>query len=293
MNTLTCLEILRPATTMTKILGTYPFTYKNGRLVYSKTRLIQIFLCLATCILCTVFYFTEHHQEHPNVPKLVTFILMLRSFGWISSLLLVVVLALSKFSGLGDVARRITRIDSVLNSLGQKERIDQLGVHHRKILIVLLVFEQLVLNILFDLHSAWLGNYRLTTFIGAFVYPRVACTTMYAVFISFTIIIQKRFEIINELLHGCIKKSFCKSSISQLIHLHKMLYEASKDLNSVFSFQLLMWFGTCFLLILWDVHSATHTLLLEQTRWIVVVTFLIIFLICSTCLKDVWIFAMR
>jgi hypothetical protein len=271
MNTFTCFEIIRPATIMAKILGTCPFTYKNGRLVYSKARLIQICLCFATCILCTVFYFREH--KHGVLPKMVTFILMLRSFGWISTLILVLILAVFKFPGLVEVSSSVRQVDSDLISLGQKNRIYKLGLQHRKILIFLLVFEQLVLNILFDLHTVWIRNFKVTTFVGAFMYPRIACTTSYVVFVAFTIIIQKRFEIVNELLDASVNKSnrLAKSSINRLIYLHKILCKTSKELNSIFSLQLLMWFAMCFLLIIWDIHSVTHSLLLEQKEWTVAI----------------------
>jgi hypothetical protein len=272
MNTLTCVEILRPATTMCNILGTNPFTYKNGRLVYSKIRLLQVFLCFTSSILFAIFYFTHYKQVYLNVPKVVTFILMLRSLGWICTMLLILVLTIFRFSKLTEVTASVKQVDSDLISLGQKDRIYKLGLQHRKILIFLLVLEQLVFNVLFDLHTMWNRNFSDPTFIGAFTYPRVACTTSHVAFIVYTIIIQKRFEIVNELLDACVNKSkdIPKSSINQLIYLHKILYKTSKDLNSVFSLQLLMWFGTCFLLILWDLHSAIHTLLQEQIRWSVI-----------------------
>jgi hypothetical protein len=272
MNTLTCVEILRPATIMCNILGTNPFTYKNGRLVYSKIRLLQVFLCFTSSILFAIFYFTHYKQVYLNVPKVVTFILMLRSLGWICTILLILVLTIFRFSKLTEVTASVKQVDSDLISLGQKDRIYKLGLQHRKILIFLLVLEQLVFNVLFDLHTMSNRNFSDPTFIGAFTYPRVACTTFHVAFIVYTIIIQKRFEIVNELLDACVNKSngIPKNSINQLIYLHKILYKTSKDLNSVFSLQLLMWFGTCFLLTLWDLHSAIHTLLLEQIRWSVI-----------------------
>jgi hypothetical protein len=106
-------------------------------------------------------------------------------------------------------------------------------------------------NVLFDLHTMWNSNFSRPFFIGAFTYPRVACTTSYVAFIVYTIIIQKRFEIVNELLDACVKNGFSKSLINQLIYLHKILCKTSKDLNSIFSLELLMLFGTCFLVTLW------------------------------------------
>jgi hypothetical protein len=271
MNTLTCAEILRPATTMCNILGTNPFMYKNGRLEYSKIRLLQVFLCFATSILCAIFYFSDYKKGRSNLPKLVSFVLMLRSLGWNCTMLLVLMLTVFKFSRLTEVAASVKQVDSDLTSLGYEDRIYKLGLQHRKILIFLLVLEQLVFNILFDLHTMWNSNFSRPFFIGAFTYPRAACTTSYVAFIVYTIIIQKRFEIVNELLDACVKNGFSKSSINQLIYLHKILCKASKDLNSIFSLELLMLFGTCFLVTLWDLHSAMHGLLLEQSRWSVFV----------------------
>jgi hypothetical protein len=196
MNTLTCAEILRPATIVCNILGTNPFAFKNGRLVYSKMRLLQICLCFATSILCAIFYFSDYKKGRSNLPRLVSFVLMLRSLGWICTMLLILILTVFKFSRLAEVTASIKQVDSDLTSLGYEDRIYKLGLQHRKILILLLVLEQLVFNFLFDLHTMWTSNFSRPFLMGAFTYPRVACTTSYVTFIVYTIIIQRRFGII-------------------------------------------------------------------------------------------------
>jgi hypothetical protein len=108
-------------------------------------------------------------------------------------------------------------------------------------------------------------------FTGAFIYARLVCTTEYTVFVFLTLIIQKRFEIVNELLEVNVARStsFAKSPVKRLIHLHKNLCKASRDLNALFSLQLLMWFGIYFFLIIWDAHASIHVVLLEKKQWVV------------------------
>jgi hypothetical protein len=71
--TATSHDILEPATVTAKILGIYP--YNNHRLVYTKMRLIQICLCLATSILSTIFYFRNHQAGRASMLKIVTFLM--------------------------------------------------------------------------------------------------------------------------------------------------------------------------------------------------------------------------
>lgn len=266
MPTITVREVLKPVVITTKILGIYPYKWKNQRLVYSKMRLIYIFLCFTLSITATIFYFGQDKRSRTGMFKIITFTIILRAFAWIFTMILALLLLFFRFSKLFEVIASVMRVDSRLNSLGQENRIYRIGLQHRKILVFLVIFEQLVLIFLVEVHTAWIRSFSLKTYVGAFIYPRMVCTTMYLIFVGFTMIIQKRFEIINELLDSSIK-TFSKSSICELIYLHKILCSTSRHLNSIFSLQLLMWFGTCFLLILWDLHAATYALLVEQKQW--------------------------
>lgn len=270
MDNLTFQQILKPATITAKILGIHSFESKNQN-VYSKIRLIQFVLYLTLCILSTIFYLRGHVTGRSDMLKIVTFLVIMRSVGWIVTMLLVLALVLFQFSKFTELAANLTRVDSHLNCFGQKDRIHKLGLQHRKTLIFLLVLEQLVLNVMFELHTGWIRNHNPFIFTGAFIYARLVCTTEYTVFVFLTLIIQKRFEIVNELLEVNVARStsFAKSPVKRLIHLHKNLCKASRDLNALFSLQLLMWFGIYFFLIIWDAHASIHVVLLEKKQWVI------------------------
>ncbi|RZC31885.1 7tm 7 domain containing protein, partial [Asbolus verrucosus] len=238
-------EILKPAIQLTKILGINPFIFVNGRLVYSKVRVLQTVIYLIAYITSTFLFFKNYTTLEFSRTKIVTFLILLRSFGWMTVMLIILFFAFTTYSTkLSKITSKIDTVDLELINLGQREELCRIGYQNKRTLIILLIMVDLIFNTIGEGSTAWI-------------------ITVNIIFFLFMMGIQKRFRLINDiLLKKTVETNFFES-VTQLVSLHRILFKISLNINSIFSLQSLLWIILCSLLLVGDLHLILYTLFFD------------------------------
>ena len=264
MKILATREILFAVSVMAEVLAINPYKLKNGHLVYSKLKLLQMFLSQMTCITCIIFFFKKYTNQDVGMTKVISFIVMLRSFGWYFLMIAMLTITFLNYPRFIFAIKTISEVDLVLIELGQEETIRKFSYEHRNLCTVLIVMDVLMLTICSEVHSAWIRNYDIPLFIMVFIYPKAVCIHFLVVFMVLLKVIQTRFGIINNKL---AKSQFSTNDdLEKLVFCHVILCKITRDLKSIFATELLLAIAFYYVLSLSDIHTGFHIVLFNITN---------------------------
>jgi hypothetical protein len=263
MKPLTVLEIFQPLILALQILGINFAKVDKGKLIYSKLRLTQTFVYFMICAIYTFRYWQSYTiKSVGTVTKALTLALICRCFGAILVMVVVLVLA---YSGntlrLHHATQQIFQLDSELSDTGMTEHIYKSNRQHRNIAIRLIFLVNIFSNIIVDILTALFNSHDLIEFFAVLVYPKLVVSIMNCTFMLYTILLQERYRMINEIIEKLfILQTTSSQKLTRVVHLHKTLTKISQEINSINGFQFLLWITFYFFLILGDLHALTFTL---------------------------------
>jgi hypothetical protein len=265
MNAPTLPEIFAPIIVTFKILGINFGKLQNGRIVHPKVGLLQTFTYVTICAICTIWY-SDFVRINKNVAiSFIWFIVFFfRCYMSLSVTTAALIVAFCKYRF--DVAlltSKISQLDLCLVELGLKKRIGQVNRQHRHCATALLVVINLVFNILCDAYSILHIPRGKILFCIIILYPRLVASTFNIVFLTFSIIIQERFKMINHVLEKYpIDKKY---SLSHLVFLYTNLVKITQKLNSCFGLHLFLWIALCVALIVVESHALLYMFLYTRS----------------------------
>jgi gustatory receptor len=265
MNAPTLPEIFTPISVTFKILGINFGKLQNGRIVHPKVGLLQTFTYVTICAICTIWY-SDFVRINKNVAiSFIWFIVFFfRCYMSLSVTTAALIVAFCKYRF--DVAlltSKISQLDLCLVELGLKKRIGQVNRQHRHCATALLVVINLVFNILCDTYSILHIPRGKILFCIIILYPRLVASTFNIVFLTFSIIMQERFKMINHVLEKYpIDKKY---SLSHLVFLHTNLVKITQKLNSCFGLHLFLWIALCVALIVVESHALLYMFLYTRS----------------------------
>jgi gustatory receptor len=265
MNAPTLPEIFTPISVTFKILGINFGKLQNGRIVHPKVGLLQTFTYVTICAICTIWY-SDFVRINKNVA--ISFIWFIVFFFRCYMSLLVttaaLIVAFCKYRlDVALLTSKINQLDLCLVELGLKKRMGQVNRQHRHCATALLVVINLVFNILCDAYSILHIPRGKILFCIIILYPRLVASTFNIVFLTFSIIIQERFKMINHVLEKYpIDKKY---SLSHLVFLHTNLVKITQKLNSCFGLHLFLWIALCVALIVVESHALLYMFLYTRS----------------------------
>jgi gustatory receptor len=265
MNAPTLPEIFAPIIVTFKILGINFGKLQNGRIVHPKVGLLQTFTYVTICAICTIWY-SDFVRINKNIA--ISFIWFIVFFFRCYMSLLVttaaLIVAFCKYRlDVALLTTKISQLDLCLVELGLKKRIGRVNRQHRHCATALLVVINLVFNILCDTYSILHIPRGKILFCIIILYPRLVASTFNIVFLTFSIIMQERFKMINHVLEKYpIDKKY---SLSHLVFLHTNLVKITQKLNSCFGLHLFLWIALCVALIVVESHALLYMFLYTRS----------------------------
>jgi hypothetical protein len=259
-------EALLPVRITAIILGIFPFKFENQNVIFTIFKFIQGIIYLTIYIACFFTYYKNLNSILPgDFTKMNTILyaFKLKKLGNIVVMCVTLVTTLINRKRLLSVYRTICKVDLKLTLLGHKEEVCRSNQQHRRILIILVA----ALNIFYIIGTCVLFATKKNSFAVEFianVFPLLVIANFNLTFYGTTTALQHRFQIINSRIFKMTKRiedtSFRKI-VEELIAIHQNLIKSSKDVNSVFSFHLLLWIGLTFM---------ASVLALYVTVWLIV-----------------------
>jgi hypothetical protein len=284
MKPLTVLEIFQPLVLALQILGINFAKVDKGKLIYSKLRLTQTFVYFMICAIYTFRYWKNYTiVSIGTVTKAVTLVLICRCFGSILVMVVVLVLAYSGYTlRLHHATQQISQLDSELSDTGMTEHIYESNRQHRNIAIRLIFLVNIFSNIIVDFLTVLFYPQDLIEFFAVLVYPKLVVSIMNCIFMLYTILLQERYRMINEIIKKFfILQTTSSQKLTRVVHLHKTLTKISQEINSINGFQFLLWITFYFFLILGDLHALTFTLCFTYRPELFFIVFVVAKNVCT------------
>jgi hypothetical protein len=258
MKSLSIPEIFQPMIVLSKILGTHPFYGHKNTVDWSPAKLLFSFTCLLTYVAIAILFFIGFVHDHTD--KIFIIMMIIKCFGCMTVLLVIMFSNHANFRKILKIIENISRIDRELGDLGQEERIARSTYRHQKWLILLIS-----VNLLYNICSDCLvlitstNIFKLIQILVTITYPRIIVHNTNIIYCVFTIIVEERFKIVNELLHTLDTRSKeFSDKVTKVIFTHGLLVKMCQQLNSVYALQFLFWITQCFILLLNDVHIGIY-----------------------------------
>jgi hypothetical protein len=258
MSAPTLFEIFTPITATFKILGIHFGKFQNGRIVHSKVGLVQTFTYLVICAACTIWFSSLVRINKKFGISFVLFLVMFfRCFGGFLVTTSVLILVFCKHhKDFLLLTTKINQLDLWLVEFGLRKRIGRVNRQHRHCGIALLVVINLLFIIICDMYTIWAVPDGKILFCIIILYPRLVVSTLNIVFFTFSILIQERFKMMNDIVEKYPTDK--KYSLSHLVFLHSTLVKITQKLNSIFGLHLLLWIALCVALIVVDSHGLLY-----------------------------------
>jgi hypothetical protein len=222
MNAPTLPEIFTPITVTFKILGIHFGKLQNGRIVHPKVGLLQTFTYLTICAICTIWY---SHFVRINKNFAISFIWCIVFFFRCYMSLLVttaaLIVAFCRFHlDVALLTTKISHLDLCLGELRLNERIGRVKRQLRQCATVLLVVINLIFNIHYDIYIILQIPRGKIFFCIIILYPRLVASSFNIVFLTFSILIQERFKVMNNIVEKY--PTDMKYSLSHLVFLTRL-----------------------------------------------------------------------
>ncbi|RZB66635.1 uncharacterized protein BDFB_007133 [Asbolus verrucosus] len=273
MRNLTTKEILAPLTILSRILGTVPYKFHNGDVIFCKKAILQSLTTLTLLLLITIYYFTNMptrmHDDVASI-KTVSFVILFRGIGTVVVTVLIVIANSVTYRKVVMLLRKIYQIDAALIKLGQAEYIAKTGHQKRKLLIILVIVFDLIFVLFGSTVSLLFTHSNRVEYFIILAYPKLVVNNMSMFYCMVIMIVQERFKAINsifleKLVESRKNKKYpletnFSATVEHLASLHKNLIKISKELNSNFSLHLLLSITTNFVSLVGDLYISTYIL---------------------------------
>ncbi|RZC34997.1 7tm 7 domain containing protein, partial [Asbolus verrucosus] len=264
-------EIFKPLFFLTQILCLAPYTIKNKRIIISKIRLILSVILVAANVALTVIYFKNLNETlNTDFAKAGTikFLSIFRDLGSTAVMVVNVAFSYGHSKRLLAELDKIYQVDKELAELGLEDNINKANASLKRNLKILLVLVHLIFITFGETGSALLKEHERVMYLLVNLYPRLIIGFLNITVYMVSMLIEGRFKIINllftrkmiesnQLRKYPIEFDFC-DKIKHLVSLHKVLVKVSKEINSNFSFQVLLCITMNFILLIGDLHTIMY-----------------------------------
>lgn len=264
--------VLKPLTITCNLLMITPFQVKNGRLCKSKFRVFLSFLIWIFCTVESLHSVYGLMSVRLYTGKLTILIMVIRTLGSLLVMTLILICSFKNLIKLNQLIDAIEKVDAELGEFGKSPNILELAKKHKRFLIFLIVFINFILN--FASNVSFITSFKFFLIMMSYVYPRFVANTNNIIFYIFTIILESRFRLINDLLKEYTSVTFKPKHFDALKTLfiqHKNLVHVGMELNRMFSLQLFLWLGLSFILSVGDLHATMFWFTFEFHKMIVIV----------------------
>lgn len=268
MQRLSLSPVLRPLTITCNLLMITQFRVKNGRLYKSKLRVFFSFIIWSLCTGISLHSVWSLMDRPLHSGKLTILIMVIRPVGSLLVMTLIFIYNFKNFMKLNHLIDAIEKIDVELGNFGKNPEILSLAKKHRKFLIFLLIFVNFILN--FVTNTPFIRDFYVFAMILSYVYPRFVANISNIIFYIFTIILESRFRIINDLLReytSVVYKPQHFESLKKIFVQYKDLVHVGMKLNEMFSLHLFLWLGLSFILSIGDLHATMFWLVSGRSHF--------------------------
>nr|XP_015839846.1 PREDICTED: uncharacterized protein LOC107398840 [Tribolium castaneum] len=259
-------EILKPLHVATDILGINVYKVTPKGLIYSKLKILRVVLYQTVWFISTCSFIKNYQFLNVARASAITLVVFTRVFLWGLNMMAILYLMLFRNGKMILIRQKLSEIDNKLEALGLKERLSNLAQRHKKTLTVLILIEIFALNLSSEIVTHIL--LERNDFFASFVvlqYSRLFSTTFLTYFLIQTLIVQKRFELINELF-----QKGNKTILWHLVSCHLKLQRLVKILNSMFDLQILITVTFYFAQTVLDLYTGITVALFETNKGIFV-----------------------
>jgi hypothetical protein len=254
-------HIFSPLNKTSKILGIFPYKFKNGILTHSKLGIFQMCVYSIVYIALAIFYSktfaSTSGSEFANL-KVIQYSAILQRIGY-SSLTLIGFVSMSFcHRKLVEARNSVRKVDTDLMQLGHTDISSNEGQIRRKLIVLIVSLYLFVAILPAILTSSAKAHNKGVTFI-VLLYPRLVATNLNIHFYIFTILAEARFKAINNIVQRkhSLDLHFC-DKVQQLLGLHRSLIRACKVTNVVYSPHLLLCIALSFACLVGNINYVIY-----------------------------------
>ncbi|RZC38526.1 7tm 7 domain containing protein, partial [Asbolus verrucosus] len=264
-------DIFKPLIILSQILGMAPYAIKNDKIIISKIRLIPSIILITINVALTVIYFKNLNETFDiDFAKAGTikFLSMFRDLGGTTLMVVNTAFCYYQSSRMLAELEKISHVDKELTELGLGDNIKKANASIKRSLQILLIIVHLVFITLGEIASALVRQHGTLLYLLVNLYPRLMIGGMNITVYIVSMLIEERFKSINFLFTQKMIESNqlrkyptefdFSENIRHLVSLHKILVKISKEINSVFSFQLLLCITMNFILLIGDLYTSMY-----------------------------------
>nr|XP_015839845.1 PREDICTED: uncharacterized protein LOC107398839 [Tribolium castaneum] len=253
-------NIIKPIAKYSLYLGISPFTTKNGQIVLSRIRLVPSTILVLTNIALTIIYSTSFGETSDfTKAETIKFLTMFRDLGSTTMMVLNLFFSQMYFTKKLEQMRQVHEVDNQLKQMGCDLDIPNSVV--QKHLILLMVLVNLIFNTCGEVFSAWVRCQDQILIFLVNWYPRLIIGIMNSTLNLIFLLIQTRFEMINNII---TRGDVTSTTIKKLFNLHKILVKVVREINGIFAFQVLMCTSMNFVLLIGDLHTSIYIIFFDM-----------------------------
>ena len=245
-------------------------------MVISYLRIIPTIILITANLVLTVLYFkslNENIAADFDKADTIKFLAVLRDLGSTTIMVFILISSYISSGRMSEELKKLTQIEAELRRFNLENSIKDRNYIVRKYLIVTLIIENFLFNFLGEIASAFVRESDRLMYLFVNMYPRLIIGLVNCCLYSVLMLIETRFELINELISAKIDKShrvskypnefdFC-DNVYHLVSLHKILVKVSKQANSIFSFHALVCIAINFILLIGDLHTSMYIIFFD------------------------------
>jgi gustatory receptor len=248
-----------------------PYNVTDGELVLSKLKATLSMTLVVFNVVLTVLYFQSFADNFDidfAKADTIKFLAIFRDLGGTTIMAITLMFSYVNSKHMLREVGLIYQVDSELMKLNFENDLEESERKIKKQLAILLVVLNFVFNVVGEVGSAMVRTNHRILYLLVNIYPRLVITLLNLTLYSIFTVIQTRFEMINVAIYQKVVKSNVvrkypneldfSDQITQLVSIHKILVTVSRNINSIFSFQILLCITVNFVLLIGDLHTSMY-----------------------------------
>ncbi|KAH0814647.1 hypothetical protein GEV33_008146 [Tenebrio molitor] len=264
-------KIFKPVYFLGAVLGMSPYNVTDGELVLSKLKATLSMTLVVFNVVLTVLYFQSFADNFDidfAKADTIKFLTIFRDLGGTTIMAITLMFSYVNSKHMLREVGLIYQVDSELMKLNFENDLEESERKIKKQLAILLVVLNFVFNVVGEVGSAMVRTNHRILYLLVNIYPRLVITLLNLTLYSIFTVIQTRFEMINVAIYQKVVKSNVvrkypneldfSDQITQLVSIHKILVTVSRNINSIFSFQILLCITVNFVLLIGDLHTSMY-----------------------------------
>jgi gustatory receptor len=248
-----------------------PYNVTDGELVLSKLKATLSVTLVVFNVVLTVLYFQSFADNFDidfAKADTIKFLAIFRDLGGTTIMAITLMFSYVNSKHMLREVGLIYQVDSELMKLNFENDLKESERKIKKQLAILLVVLNFVFNVVGEVGSAMVRTNHRILYLLVNIYPRLVITLLNLTLYSIFTVIQTRFEMINVAIYQKVVKSNVvrkypneldfSDQITHLVSIHKILVTVSRNINSIFSFQILLCITVNFVLLIGDLHTSMY-----------------------------------